>query len=106
GGGPPEPDDSSQFSYVNDEVGAGFNFVSYYNATVEDNLAQGKSVPGCVETERAPFYQSNQVEIYNDVPYSFLYIPLANTVWRDRLQGIEPNPWSLRYNIEQWSLEP
>lgn len=106
GGGAPEPDDSSQFSYVNDEVGAGFNFVSYYNATVEDNLKQGKGVPGCLEDARAPFYQSNQVEIYNDVPYSFLYIPLANNVWRDRLQGIDPNPWSLRYDIEQWSLEP
>ncbi|MEM7335134.1 MAG: ABC transporter substrate-binding protein [Chloroflexota bacterium] len=106
GGGPPEPDDSSQFSFKNDEVGAGFNFVSYYNETVESNLLDGKSVSSCAEDERAPFYYSNQEEIYNDVPYSFLYIPLANTVWRDRLNNIESNPWALRYNIQDWYLTP
>ncbi|MEM9773912.1 MAG: ABC transporter substrate-binding protein [Chloroflexota bacterium] len=104
GGGAPDPDDTSQFSYTTDEVGAGFNFVSYYNETVESNLASGKAVPGCVEAERAPFYISNQEEIYNDVPYNFLYIPLANTVWRDRLLNIDPNPWNGTYNIQDWAL--
>lgn len=104
GGGAPDPDDSSQFSYLNDEVGAGFNFVSYYNETVEANLNAGKAVPGCVESERAPFYYSNQEEIYNDVPYNFLYVGLANAVWRDRLINIDPNPWSFRYNIQDWAI--
>ena len=104
GGGAPDPDDSSQFSYVNDEVGAGFNFVSYYNETVEANLAAGKAVPGCVEADRAPFYYSNQEEIYNDVPYNFLYVGLANAVWRDRLLNVDPNPWSFWYNVEEWAL--
>jgi peptide/nickel transport system substrate-binding protein len=106
GGGAPEPDDSSQFSYKNDEVGAGFNFVSYYNETVESNLAEGKSVPGCAEEDRAPYYRSNQEEIFNDVPYSFLYIPLANQVWWDELNGIDPNAWNLHYNVEQWYVTP
>lgn len=104
GGGAPDPDDSSQFSFKNDEVGAGFNFVSYYNETVEANLASGKAVPGCAESERAPYYISNQEEIYKDVPYNFLYVGLANAVWRDRLLNIDPNPWSFRYNIQDWAI--
>lgn len=106
GGGAPEPDDSSQFSFKNDEVGAGFNFVSYYNEAFEANLDEGKAVPGCAEEERAPFYFDNQELMYNDLAYSFLYIPLDNSVWRDRLNGVDPNPWALRYNVQDWSLTP
>lgn len=104
GGGAPEPDDSSQFSYKNDEVGAGFNFVSYYNPTVEENLEAGKSVPGCDEGERAPYYMSNQEEIYNDLPYVFLYVGLSNGVWWDRLNNYDPNVWNRWYNIHEWYL--
>jgi peptide/nickel transport system substrate-binding protein len=86
GGGAPEPDDTSQFSYKNDEVGAGFNFVSYYNAQVEDNLAGGKGVAGCAEAERAPFYLENQELMHNDIPYIWLYTELENGVWSDQLQ--------------------
>lgn len=106
GGGPPEPDDSSQFSYRNDEVGAGFNFVSYYNETVEANLAEGKAVPGCAEADRAPFYLSNQEEIYNDLPYVFLHVDLENGVWWDRLKNYDPNVWNRWYNIDDWYLAP
>jgi peptide/nickel transport system substrate-binding protein len=106
GGGAPEPDDTSQFSYKNDEVGAGFNFVSYYNETVEANLEQGKAIAGCAESDRAPYYLSNQEEIYNDLPYSFLYVGLVNQVNKTSLLGIEPNAWNLRYNIQDWYIMP
>lgn len=106
GGGPPEPDDSSQFSYISDEVGAGFNFVSYYNPVVEENLASGKAVPGCAVEERAPYYLSNQEEIFDDVPYVFLYVELRNGVWWDRLNETDPNTWDRWYNIENWYLSP
>ena len=106
GGGPPEPDDSSQFSYRNDEVGAGFNFVSYYNETVEANLAEGKSVPGCAEADRAPFYLSNQEEIYNDLPYIFLHVDLENGVWWNRVQNYDPNVWNRWHNVQDWYIAP
>lgn len=106
GGGAPEPDDSSQFSYINDEVGAGFNFVSYYNPVVEENLARGKSVPGCGVEDRAPYYLSNQEELYNDLPYIFLYVDLRNGVWWDRLKETDPNTWNRWYNVESWYIVP
>lgn len=104
GGGPPEPDDSNQFSYRNDEVGAGFNFVSYYNETVEENLAAGKAVPGCKEEDRAPFYRANQEEIFNDIPYVFLHVDLENGVSWQRLNNYDPNVWNRWYNVEEWYL--
>jgi peptide/nickel transport system substrate-binding protein len=106
GGGAPEPDDSSQFSFINDEVGAGFNFVSYYNETVEENLAAGKSVPGCATEERAPYYMENQEQMFNDVPYIWLYTDLDNGVWWDRVQNYEANTWNLWHNIHEWYLVP
>ncbi len=104
GGGAPEPDDRSQFSYKNDEVGAGFNFVSYYNEQVEANLADGLAVPGCAQEDRAPFYKENQALMHEDVPYAWLYVGLANGVWWDRLQNYDPNTWSLWYNVHEWYL--
>lgn len=105
-GGPPEPDDSSQFSYLNDEVGAGFNFVSYYNETVESNLNEGKAVPGCSEADRAPYYQENQAIMFDEVPYSWLYVPLSNSVWWTDVGNIQPNTWAPYFNVEQWYLAP
>jgi peptide/nickel transport system substrate-binding protein len=106
GGGAPEPDDSSQFSFVNDEVGAGFNFVSYYNETVEENLASGKAVAGCAPEDRAVFYKENQEQMFNDIPYIWLFTDLNNAVWWDRVQNYVPNTWNLWYNIEDWHLVP
>lgn len=97
-----DPDDKSLFSLRNDEPGAGFNFVSFYDETFEDNLWNGLAVPGCAAADRAPFYTENQA-IFNDLaPYAVLYNPLGNTVWNTRLGGIDPAPWSTEYNIEQW----
>lgn len=106
GGGAPEPDDSSQFSYLNDEVGAGFNFVSYYNETVENNLNAGKAIAGCSEADRAPFYQENQAIMNEEVPYAWLYVPLANSVWWNDIGNIDANTWSPYYNIEEWYITP
>ncbi len=106
GGGAPEPDDSSQFSFKNDEVGAGFNFVSFYDEQFESNLDNGKAVAGCNEADRAPFYVDNQAIFKDAAPYAMLYVGLANSVWYNDLQDYDPNAWSSRYNIEEWYLAP
>lgn len=106
GGGAPEPDDSSQFSFKNDEVDAGFNFVSFYTEQFEANLDAGKAVAGCAEEDRAPFYRENQEIFYDEAPYAMLYVGLANQVWYDDLQNFDPNAWANRYNVEDWYLAP
>ncbi|MGB1253932.1 MAG: ABC transporter substrate-binding protein, partial [Candidatus Promineifilaceae bacterium] len=106
GGGAPEPDDASQFSFKNDEVGAGFNFVSFYDEQFEANLDAGKAVPGCAEDERAPFYQENQSIFHEEAPYAMLHVPLSNAVWYNDLENYDPNVWDSYYNMEEWYLAP
>lgn len=101
----PEPDNSSFLSYREDTVGVGFNFASYYNEAVENNLARGRAVPGCGAADRATFYQQNQELIYEDIPFIPLYAPLVNIVWNRGLQNLHPNGWNLLYNVHQWYVE-
>lgn len=98
----PEPDDAGFLSYTQDAVGLGFNFASYYNEAVETNLEQGRTVLGCAAADRAPFYQSNQELVYQDMPYVPLYAPLINVVWNNRLQNFRPNAWNLYENVQEW----
>ncbi len=101
-----DPEDSSFWAYRNDSPGGGFNFVSYYNEVVEENLNQARSLPGCDTGERGAMYSDIQAQILEDAPYAFLYVPLTNTVWNTRLQGIDPQPWQIYYNVEDWFLLP
>ncbi|MBK9052900.1 MAG: hypothetical protein IPL78_18890 [Chloroflexi bacterium] len=80
----------------------GFNFASYYNEAVEDNLARGRSVAGCAAADRASFYQTNQELVYQDIPYIPLYAPLVNVVWSTRLQNFHPSGWNLFANVHEW----
>lgn len=98
----PEPDDSNFLSYTEDTVGLGFNFASYYNETVEENLTRGRSMVGCAAADRGSFYQANQELVYQDIPYIALYAPLVNVVWSTRLQNFQPSGWNLFANVEEW----
>lgn len=101
-----DPEDSNFWAYRNDSPGGGFNFVSYYNEEVEEKLNQARSLPGCDTEERGQLYREIQEQILADAPYTFLYVPLDNTVWNTRLQGIDPQPWERDYNIEDWYITP
>jgi peptide/nickel transport system substrate-binding protein len=99
-----DPDDAYAWSYRNDAPGGGFNFVSYYNAEVEQKLYEAISVPGCKVRKRGKLYEDIQTLIHEDVPYAFLYIPIANVAWNTRIRGVDPGPWSTHYNIEEWFI--
>lgn len=101
-----DPEDSVFWLYRNDEPGAGFNFVSYYNEEIEQLLVDARIVPGCSVEDRGALYNQVQEILVDDAVYIFLYVPLANTVWNNRLGGIDPAPWSTVYNIEQWYIAP
>jgi peptide/nickel transport system substrate-binding protein len=101
-----DPEDSIFWAYRYDDPGSGFNFVSYYNEEVERLLFEAKSLPGCSLEERGQMYKRIQALIHEDVPYAFLYNPLGNVIWNTRLQGIDPGPWSMDYNIHTWYLMP
>jgi len=99
-----EPDDESQFGSLNDLPGAGFNFISYYNPTVDELLKKGKTMPGCAVEDRAPIYKQIQENIYQDVPYTFLYATKAILVYNNRIGGMDAGPWDFRQNAHEWYI--
>ena len=101
-----DPEDSTFWAYRNDSPGSGFNFVSYYDPEVEENLNLGRSLPGCDVEERGQLYRDIQAQIQEHAPYAFLYVPLGNVVWNTRLNNIDPEAWSTYYNVEQWFIAP
>jgi peptide/nickel transport system substrate-binding protein len=102
----PDPDDSSLWSFVSDQPGAGLNFTSYYNEIVEKDLQAAKTVQGCDVASRRPYYDEVQRLIRDDSPYVFLYVPIHTLAWNSRLGGIAPFPWSQDSDVASWYLAP
>ncbi|MFZ5918866.1 MAG: ABC transporter substrate-binding protein [Chloroflexota bacterium] len=99
-----DPDDESTFASQNDLPTAAFNFNSYYNPQVDALLKQAKTVPGCRVEDRGPLYRQVQELIYQDAPYTFLYVPRDILVYNSRIGGMNPGPWEFRYNIHEWYI--
>jgi peptide/nickel transport system substrate-binding protein len=99
-----DPDDEGTFSSKNDLPDAAFNFNSYYNPEVDRLLEEAKTLPGCAVEERGPLYKQVQEHIYEDAPYTFLYVPRSILVYNERIGGLNPGAWKFRYNINEWYI--
>jgi len=100
-----DPDDEGTFASQNDLPDAAFNFNSYYSPEVDELLKQAKTMPGCAVEDRGPLYKRVQEIIYEDAPYTFLYVPRAILVYNKRIGGLDPGPWKFRHNIHEWYIE-
>jgi peptide/nickel transport system substrate-binding protein len=98
------PDDALFFGSENDVPGRGFNFVSYYNPTLDELWRQAATLPGCLAADRGVLYRQIQATLHDELPYSWLYAPLSLTGASKRLIGIDPGPWGTWYNVETWYL--
>jgi len=98
------PDDALFFGSENDVPGRGFNFVSYYNPTLDELWRQAATLPGCLMADRGVLYRQIQATLHDELPYSWLYAPLSLTGASKRLKGIDPGPWGTWYNVETWYL--
>ena len=99
-----DPDDLRLWSAENDVPGTGYNFVSYYNPTLEEKLRQARAVPGCDQDKRAKLYREAQAILYHDLPYCWLDVPRRLVVVDRRIGGINPGPWDLWYNVHEWYI--
>ena len=100
-----DPDDEGTFGSQNDLPDAAFNFNSYYNPEVDELLKQAKTVPGCAVEDRGPLYGQIQALIYQDQPYTFLFVPRDILVYNKRIGGMDPGPWDFRYNMHEWYIQ-
>jgi peptide/nickel transport system substrate-binding protein len=101
----PDPNDEPFWSSEYDVIGSGFNNVSYQNPELEELLTQGYSVPGCSPEDRAPIYQQIQKIIHDDIPYIFVSGRASNIAYNNRWAGVDPQPWSIYYNVHQWYVK-
>jgi peptide/nickel transport system substrate-binding protein len=100
-----DPDDEGTFASQHDLPGAAFNFVSYYNPEVDSLLKEAKTMPGCAAEDRGPLYKQVQAIMYEDQPYTFLYVPRDILVYNERVGGMAPGPWKFRHNIHEWYVK-
>lgn len=99
--------DTLQWLYgpINDVVGGGFNFSSYTNLEVTrlDNVA--RTVQGCDPAERKAYYDEMQALILDDVPHIYLFNQMGLFAVQDTVDGFNPFPANLYWNVDTWSVD-
>jgi peptide/nickel transport system substrate-binding protein len=89
-----EPDQSRWWLSTENEIGSGYNFVSFADETVDRMLEEALALPGCGPGGRAEIYQKIQEVLAQERPYDFLVIPYATLLARPDLHGIEAGPFA------------
>jgi peptide/nickel transport system substrate-binding protein len=77
-----------------------FNFVGYRSAEVDELLEKGRRTFD--EAERKRIYDRIQEVLYEDQPYTFLYVPVATPILAARFRGIEEAPAGISWNFPFW----
>ncbi|MGE4554244.1 MAG: peptide-binding protein, partial [Desulfovibrionaceae bacterium] len=96
---PLDPDPYDVWHSVKAEPG-GLNFVHYKNAELDGLLTAARATLD--RGRRRTLYHRVQEILHRDQPYCFLYVPMALPIVAARVQGIEPAPAGIGYNMNQW----
>jgi peptide/nickel transport system substrate-binding protein len=89
-----EPDQSRLWLSTEDEIGSGYNFVSFADETVDQLLQEALAVPGCDPTRRAERYRQVQRLLAQERPYDFLFVPYATVLSRPGVYGVTAGPFA------------
>lgn len=90
-------------SSASDEEGvASFNFGSYKNASVDENIEKGLSTMD--QNERKAAYTEVAKQINEDAPMVFLYVQNREIMCNSDLDGFDPGTFNVLYNVQKWSL--
>ena len=77
-----------------------FNFVGYHNAEADELLEKGRRTFD--DAERKRIYDRLQEVLYEDQPYTFLYVPESTPILASRFRGIEAAPAGISWNFPFW----
>lgn len=89
-----EPDQRRWWLSTENEIGIGYNFVSFANEEVDRWLEEALAVPGCDPDRRAQHYQPVQRTLAQERPYDFLFVPYAAVLTQPRLHGLVAGPFA------------
>jgi peptide/nickel transport system substrate-binding protein len=96
--------DQQQLWSTTSDVIAGDNFTSYINPELDALFEKAATVPGCDLEERAAIYGEVQEILHRDVPYMFLFSIDGMYTWQSEIEGINPFPAALYWNINEWTV--
>jgi len=81
----------------------GYNRIDYCNPTVDSLNAEACRI---LDFDKAQplFYQAQEL-IYEEQPYTFLYVPRQLNALNERFKGAEPNAIGMYRNLYEWWVE-
>ncbi len=94
--------DSSQLFATGSDTFGGSNSESYHNAEVDALFQQAVTVPGCDTAARKAIYDQIQQILHDDAVYTYLYSIDGLYSWQNTVQGVDPYPAALYYNLQGW----
>jgi peptide/nickel transport system substrate-binding protein len=103
-GYPDDPDQTQLFARSSDVVGSGSNFTSWSNPRVDELLQKGLSAPGCAEEDRNVFYYELQRLFQEELPYIPMFVINGQYAARANVNGFDPRPNEMFWNIETWTI--
>lgn len=103
-GYPDSPDTLQLFSAAADVPGSGNNFTSFYNEEFFELENQALNFPGCDQEERAAIYHQMQEIMYDEMPYLWLYAIDGLYAARSNVNGFDPFPAQLFWNVDVWTV--
>ena len=79
-----------------------FNFIGYKNKEVDRLLELARRTYG--RGKRAKIFHKIQRIIYNDFPYTFLYVPDNLSILHRRFKNVRLKKAGIWYNFEKWYI--
>ena len=103
-GYPDRPDATQLFTPASDVVGGCSNCMSYNNPEFTAINEQARILPGCSVDERKALYAEAQRIIQADTPYIFMFVRNGFYAAGSEVNGFDPFPSQLLWNIDTWSI--
>lgn len=103
-GYPDSPDMTQILTPAGDVVGNAYNAGSYANPKFIELNEQARALPGCDLDARIAIYHEMQEISQYDTPYIFLFVRNGFYATRSNVEGFDPFPSQLYWNIDTWSV--
>ncbi len=104
-GFPDDPDQTQILSSKSDIVGSGDDVTSYANPEFDKIEFDANHVPGCDQKARAALYAKAQKILQDDQPYMFLFVTNGMYASSSNVQGFDPLPSQLYWNVDTWTVK-
>lgn len=103
-GYPDSPDMTQILTPAGDVVGSSSNAGSYANPEFIELNERARALPGCDQDERAELYHQMQQIAQEDTPYIFLFVRNGFYATRSTVEGFDPFPSQLYWNVDTWAV--